>query len=113
MCSIAGQSGRAEARLPDFAARLATAIDECAAAVSGRYDPAAADTAARLAAAWALVTSADPGLAARIACYSDLPAGSAPGRAPGPAAAAADPESASAGGDLDVKPGAHLRVQPN
>ena len=113
MCSMARQSGRAAAQLPDFAARLAAAIDECAAAVSGRYDPAAADIAACLAAAWALVTSADPDLAARIACYSDLPAASALGPAPGPAAAAADPESASAGGDLDVKPGTHLRVQPN
>jgi hypothetical protein len=54
----------------DIAARLATAIDELAAAASGDQDAAAGELAERLALAWAMIVSADPELAARAAGYS-------------------------------------------
>jgi hypothetical protein len=54
----------------DIAARLATAIDELAAAASGDQDAAAGELAERLALAWAMIVSADPELAARAARYS-------------------------------------------
>jgi hypothetical protein len=67
MCSNAGQTGssRAEAEL---AARLAAAIEDLAAAAdAGAASP---DVASRLARAWAMITSADPELAALAAGYS-------------------------------------------
>jgi len=53
----------------DLAGRLGSAIDEIAAAASGADQPADAALAARLAAAWALITDADPDLAERTARY--------------------------------------------
>ena len=53
-----------------LAARLAVAIEELAAAASSDNDAIADDMAERLARAWALITAADPELAARTARYS-------------------------------------------
>ena len=77
MCSKPGQSGGARNRGPDFAARLAAAIDAFAAAADQRDDAAAADLAARLASTWAMLTSADAELAERTDRYSELGAGNA------------------------------------
>jgi hypothetical protein len=70
MCSIDGPAGLEEVPESDLAARLARAIDDLAAAAAS--DGAAADTdlAGLLARAWAMVTAADPGLAARTARYT-------------------------------------------
>src|ERR1700733_6121764 len=116
MCSNAGRSGPPMRPEADLAARLAAAIDELAAVVSGSAraavdternraqedsgteSPSAQDLAAgntattrtraehdltehdlveRLARAWAMITAADPEVAARTAHYSG------PGEAPG------------------------------
>jgi hypothetical protein len=64
MCSNACQH---EAPPPAVAAVLAQAIDELAAAASaGDY----AELTARLASTWAMITAADPELAARTEKYS-------------------------------------------
>jgi hypothetical protein len=55
---------------PDLAARLGAAIDELAAAAGDAGKSAEEDLPARLAAAWALVTAADPELAARTTHYA-------------------------------------------
>jgi hypothetical protein len=52
----------------DLAERLGSAIDEVAAVADGADQPDA-EVAARLAAAWALITAADPELAERTARY--------------------------------------------
>jgi hypothetical protein len=57
-----------------LAARLAAAIEDVAAAARADDNAADADLAARLAGAWAMITAADPELAARAASYSRLPA---------------------------------------
>jgi hypothetical protein len=68
MRSNASSTGPAAAA--DVATQLAWAIDDCAAAA---LDPAGAanpDLARRLAAAWSMLTDADPELAARAARYA-------------------------------------------
>lgn len=71
MCSIASQAGSAgRGAAADLATQLAAAIDELAAAAGGSHDAAAPDLADRLASAWAMITAADPELAARTARYS-------------------------------------------
>jgi len=69
MCSNGGQpkAARAEAEL---AARLAAAIDELAVAARADQDAAGPDVAEQLVRAWAVITAADPELAARTARYS-------------------------------------------
>jgi hypothetical protein len=66
MCSNAPEGEPAGA---DMATRLGEAIDELAAAIS-ETDPGDPQLAARLAGAWAMITSADPELKARITRYS-------------------------------------------
>jgi hypothetical protein len=65
---------RSNARPPDAAAdlatRLAAAIDALTFAEDDADDAAGSDLAARLASAWAMITAADPELAARTARYS-------------------------------------------
>lgn len=80
MCSKASQPGLPRHPGADLATRLATAIDELAAAVSAEQDAADRDTtspdaadrdlAERVASAWAMIAAADPELAARTARYS-------------------------------------------
>jgi hypothetical protein len=53
-----------------LAARLAAAIEELALATGADADAASPDVASRLAQAWAMITAADPELAARTADYS-------------------------------------------
>ena len=65
MCSIASATGPAEPAQADLAARLARAIDDLATAASADDQ----DVAELLARAWAMVTAADPLLAARTARY--------------------------------------------
>ncbi len=55
----------------DLAEQLATAIEECAAAVRSQEGTAAGELAGLLAAAWAMLTRADPEVAARMARYCD------------------------------------------
>jgi hypothetical protein len=55
----------------ELAEQLATAIEECAAAVRSQDGAAAGELAGRLAAAWAMLTRADPEVAARMARYCD------------------------------------------
>jgi hypothetical protein len=68
MCSNVSQasSARAEAEL---AARLVATIDEFAAAASADAEGDGPDVAERLVRAWAMLTAADPELAARTARY--------------------------------------------
>jgi uncharacterized protein YmfQ (DUF2313 family) len=68
MCSNGSEasSARAEAEL---AARLVATIDEVAAAASADADADGPDVAERLVRAWAVLTAADPELAARTARY--------------------------------------------
>jgi hypothetical protein len=99
MCSNAGRSGPPSRPEADLATRLAAAIDELAAAAGGtvgagkdriegdcadqgdseldsadldraEHDLAEHDLAERLARAWAMITAADPEVAARTAHYS-------------------------------------------
>jgi hypothetical protein len=70
MCSNVGDTGQPAQPESALAARLAVAIEELAAAASSDNDAIADDLAARVAGAWALVTAADPELAARTARYS-------------------------------------------
>jgi len=69
MCSNVGQGSRARAEA-ELAARLAAAIEELATAVGADNGAVGPDVASRLARAWALITAADPELAARTARYS-------------------------------------------
>jgi hypothetical protein len=78
MCSNVSQPGISQPRVSqprrptlaeaELATMLAAAIDELAAAAD--QDAASSDVAARLAWAWAMITAADPELAARTARYS-------------------------------------------
>jgi hypothetical protein len=54
----------------DLATRLAAEIDALTSAGDDADDAAESDLAARLASAWAMITAADPELAARTARYS-------------------------------------------
>jgi hypothetical protein len=71
MCSKIWTAADASAPPSDLAEQLATAIEECAAAVASQEGAAAGEFAGRLAAAWAMLTRADPEMAARMARYSD------------------------------------------
>jgi hypothetical protein len=71
MCSNVSTAADASAPPADLAEQLATAIEECAAAVRSQEGAAAGELAGRLAAAWAMLTRADPEMAARMARYSD------------------------------------------
>jgi hypothetical protein len=53
-----------------MAAAVAKAVDELAAAISAGSDATGPELAAQLAGAWAMITAADPELAARMARYS-------------------------------------------
>jgi hypothetical protein len=55
----------------DLAEQLAAAIEACAAAVRSQDGEAAGALAEQLAAAWAVLTRADPEIAARMARYGD------------------------------------------
>ncbi len=71
MCSKKRTAVGASTPAADLAEQLATAIEECAAAIRSQDDAAASELAGRLAAVWALLTRADPEMAARIASYCD------------------------------------------
>jgi hypothetical protein len=66
MCSNARQPDSAA----DLATRLAAAIDALTSAGEDADEAAESDLAVRLASAWAMITAADPELAARTARYS-------------------------------------------
>jgi hypothetical protein len=66
MCSN-GDYGAPTGAESGLAARLAAEIDEVAAAAD--VDAASPDVTSRLARAWAMITAADPDLAARTAEY--------------------------------------------
>jgi hypothetical protein len=67
MCSNAGSR---EPSAADTAAAVARAVDTLAAAITAGDDGTGAEFAAQLAGAWAMITAADPELAARMARYS-------------------------------------------
>ncbi|MGH3303651.1 MAG: hypothetical protein ACRDOK_18625 [Streptosporangiaceae bacterium] len=71
MCSSASAAARASGPPADLAEQLAAAIEECAAAVRSQDGAATGELAERLAAAWAMLTRADPEVAARMATYSE------------------------------------------
>jgi hypothetical protein len=71
MCSKSGTVAHADRTPDDLAEQLATAIEECAAAVRSQDGAAAGELAGQLAAAWAMLTRADPEVAARMARYSE------------------------------------------
>jgi len=71
MCSNSSAAAHAEITASDLAQQLAAAIEECAAAVRDQDGAASGELAERLAAAWAMLTRADPEVAARMARYSD------------------------------------------
>ena len=54
----------------DAAAAVANAVDTLAAAITAGDDATGPEFAAQLAGAWAMITAADPELAARMARYS-------------------------------------------
>jgi hypothetical protein len=70
MCSNGGATGPAGAAAAEIAAQLASAIEECAAAAQRSGGAAEPDVAGRLAAIWAMLTEADPQLAALTARYT-------------------------------------------
>ena len=67
MCSKAGPH---EPTAADTAAAVARAVDTLAAAITAGDDATGPEFAAQLAGAWAMITAADPELAARTARYS-------------------------------------------
>ena len=67
MCSKTGLGAPSAA---DTAAAVARAVDTLAAAITAGDDATAPEFAAQLAGAWAMITAADPELAARMARYS-------------------------------------------
>jgi hypothetical protein len=67
MCS---NGGARELSASDTAAAVARAVDTLAAAITAGDDATAPEFAAQLAGAWAMITAADPELAARMARYS-------------------------------------------
>jgi hypothetical protein len=72
MCSNVDVPGQAGAAAAEVAAQLASAIDECAAAAHRSGGAAEPDVSGRLAAMWAMLTAADPELAACTARYAGL-----------------------------------------
>jgi hypothetical protein len=70
MCSILGTPGRVTAVAADVAARLASAIDDCATVAQRPSAASEPDLAERVAALWTMLTDADPELAARTAKYA-------------------------------------------
>jgi hypothetical protein len=72
MCSNGGsrQLSTEDIAAADIAAAVAKATDELAAALSAGDDAASQGIAAQLAGAWAMITAADPELAARMDRYS-------------------------------------------
>jgi hypothetical protein len=68
MCSKGDQASSARAKA-ELAARLVATIDEVAAAATADADADGLDVAERLVRAWAVLTAADPELAARTARY--------------------------------------------
>ncbi len=71
MCSNLWAAADSGAPPADLAEQLATAIEECAAAVRSQDGEATGELARRLAAAWAMLTRADPEVAVRMARYCD------------------------------------------
>jgi hypothetical protein len=71
MCSNVWTATSGTPQPADLAEQLATAIEECAAAVRNQDGAATGELAGRLAAAWAMLTRADPEVAARMARYCD------------------------------------------
>ena len=69
MCSDVSAPRRAGDGAAEVAARLASAIDECAAAAYHQAGTAEPDLTGRLAAMWSMLTAADPELAACTARY--------------------------------------------
>jgi hypothetical protein len=67
MCSNAGPR---EPTAADTAAAVAETVDTLAAAIIAGDDATGPEFAAQLAGAWAMITAADPELAARTARYS-------------------------------------------
>jgi len=67
MCSNSGQH---EPTAADTAAAVARTVDTLAAAITAGDDTIGPEFAAQLAGAWAMITAADPELAARAARYS-------------------------------------------
>jgi hypothetical protein len=67
MCSNAGPR---EPSAADTAAAVAQAVDTLAAAITAGDDATGPEFAAQLAGVWAMITAADPELAARMARYS-------------------------------------------
>jgi hypothetical protein len=67
MCSNGGSH---QLSAGDIAAEVARTVDELAAALSAGDDAGDQQIAAQLAGAWAMITAADPELAARMARYS-------------------------------------------
>ena len=70
MCSSPGRPAIVTAGTADVAARLARAIDDCAALVRHPSAASEPDLAERLATLWTMLTDADPELAARAAKYA-------------------------------------------
>jgi hypothetical protein len=70
MSSNASSPTQGEAATADVAAQLASAIDECAAAARRSGGAAEPDLCGRLATMWAMLTDADPELAACAARYA-------------------------------------------
>jgi 2-oxo-4-hydroxy-4-carboxy--5-ureidoimidazoline (OHCU) decarboxylase len=70
MCSSTSAARDTTARAADVAAQLTRAIDECAEAARRPGSAAEPDLAGRLAAMWAILTDADPELAACTARYA-------------------------------------------
>jgi uncharacterized protein YceH (UPF0502 family) len=71
MCSNGETAAETRDSTADLADQLAAAIEECAAAVRSQDGAATGELAERLAAAWAMLTRADPEIAARMARYSE------------------------------------------
>ena len=70
MCSSVSSPGGLKGAAAEVAAKLAGAIDECAAAAHSSGGAEGPDLTTRLAAMWAMLTDADPELAACTARYS-------------------------------------------
>jgi hypothetical protein len=70
MCSNVRTTATTALAPADLGEQLAAAIEECAAAVRGQDGAASGELAERLAAAWAMLTRADPEVAERMARYS-------------------------------------------
>jgi hypothetical protein len=71
MCSKPRMTDHSGGAPADLAEQLAAVIEECAAAVRTQDGAATGELAERLAAAWAVLTRADPEVAARMARYTE------------------------------------------